>query len=348
MCGVLNSVEWDTLHPDENTLDPNYSIVTQFISYILLPMNLVDLAAIAPLYTSLITTSTSSFSIIRLLRMIRITRIVKVMREREDFAVLGATVRSSIPVLSMLLYYVLLGVVVVAAIIFQFEQGEFRVTEEYPDGAYLRPSVNMEGEEISPYVSIWVTIYWSIVTATTLGYGDIYPTTPVGRFIACVWIFCGILIVAMPISIIGSNFQLEYQLQLEKDQAIKKLNAYHRSQSTAHQISKLVPNVRKYYFFPSLRDISNYSKLFPEIIEQDMCSEMEVVELTPNEEISKEIEEKPIEKEVTPTITIQRDNLTTLLDLMQRLKELNAERSDIEKEISKITEKLKNENENSQ
>jgi hypothetical protein len=231
---VLNSAKWDALHPENDYPDPDYSLLSQFLLYATQAMNLIDLAAILPLYINLAlvpsslthpSASPASFAIIRLFRMIRITRIFKIIRERQDFRVLTDTLRISLPILTMLFYYTLLGTVVIAAVVFQFEQGEFKVTSAYPEGAYLRPSLTThEGWEVSPFTSIWTALYWAVITATTLGYGDLYPTTPMGRLLSCLWIFCGIVIVAMPIGILGSQFSSTYEAYKEREEQLRKLN----------------------------------------------------------------------------------------------------------------------------
>jgi hypothetical protein len=85
------------------------------------------------------------------------------------------------------------------------------VTEEFPEGAHLRWNVlGMEREE-SPFSSILISCYWAMVTFTTVGYGDLVPTSPFGRFVALILMYTGILVLALPISVIGANFQREYE-----------------------------------------------------------------------------------------------------------------------------------------
>ncbi|RHY92958.1 hypothetical protein DYB35_000476 [Aphanomyces astaci] len=60
---------------------------------------------------------------------------------------------------------------------------------------------------MNPFYSIAATFWWCIVSMATVGYGDDYPVTPVGKFIATLTMMSGMLILALPISVIGSNFQ---------------------------------------------------------------------------------------------------------------------------------------------
>lgn len=192
----------------------------KFRKYFLRPMNLIDLIAILPFYITFVSASGASLTIFRILRLGRILRLTKAGKGNKSMAVLVNTMKSVKDILLMLLFYVVLCVIVVAALVFQFEQGVFKANPDYPDGAYFRPSYNLQGEVVSPYTSIWASIYWALVTGTTLGYGDLYPTTVGGRIISCCWIFCGILILGLPISIIGSNFSVEME-KMNKEMAEK-------------------------------------------------------------------------------------------------------------------------------
>ena len=174
-------------------------------------MNVIDLIAILPFYFTFISPRGASLTIFRILRLGRVLRMTKAGKNNSGLFILINTLKRSRDILSMMLFYILLCVVVVAALVFQFERGTFRVTAEYPNGAYFRTSLHRNGEEVSPYSSLWATIYWSIVTGTTLGYGDLYPTTLGGRLISCFWIFSGIFVLGLPISIIGSNFGIEVE-----------------------------------------------------------------------------------------------------------------------------------------
>jgi hypothetical protein len=180
-------------------------------------MNLIDLVAILPFYIAFFTPSGASLTIFRILRLGRILRLTKAGKNNSSMIVLISTINGSKEILSMLFFYILLCVCVIAALVYQFEVGDFKVTVDYPDGAYFRPTVNMDGQEVSPFVSIWAGIYWAIVTGTTVGYGDFYPTSVGGRFISCFWIFAGILVLGIPISIIGSNFGIELEKRKKYD-----------------------------------------------------------------------------------------------------------------------------------
>jgi hypothetical protein len=216
LSAVYNVKEWDLKHTG-SVADPSFTAFGTLWRYILKPMNIIDLAAILPFYIGFITPSGASLTIFRILRLGRVLRLTKAGKNNASMAVLVSTINGSKEILSTLFFYILLCVCVIASLVYQFEMGEFKVTLDEPNGAYYRPTVNMDGEEISPFVSIWAGIYWAIVTGTTVGYGDFYPTTVGGRLISCFWIFAGILVLGIPISIIGSSFGIELEKRKKYD-----------------------------------------------------------------------------------------------------------------------------------
>ena len=74
------------------------------------------------------------------------------------------TFQRSAPVLVVFLFFSLLAMVFFSCLIYAFEMGTFSVTEEFPDGAYLRPSINQAFQEVSPFTSISASMYYAVVT----------------------------------------------------------------------------------------------------------------------------------------------------------------------------------------
>mmetsp|Transcript_32981 Transcript_32981/g.77064 ORF Transcript_32981/g.77064 Transcript_32981/m.77064 type:complete len:525 (-) Transcript_32981:218-1792(-) len=89
------------------------------------------------------------------------------------------------------------------------------------EGWYIEEDLNEDGcIDRSQFDSIVATAWWCVVTMTTVGYGDVVPHNPLGQLLATVTMLSGILILALPITVIGSNFNIEY----EKKEAEKRLN----------------------------------------------------------------------------------------------------------------------------
>ena len=86
------------------------------------------------------------------------------------------------------------------------------------------PPMDSNGDgclDTSNYDSIFSTAWWCVVTMTTVGYGDSYPNSTEGKFLACLTMLCGILILALPITVIGSNFNIEYE-KSEAEQRMRR------------------------------------------------------------------------------------------------------------------------------
>merc|ERR1719265_2185710 len=80
------------------------------------------------------------------------------------------------------------------------------------NGAYLRPTGSLSPPlmEETPFPSIIHSFWYVVVTITTVGYGDAAPASPVGKLIGSVTILTGVVVMAMSIGVIGSNFSVEY------------------------------------------------------------------------------------------------------------------------------------------
>lgn len=174
-------------------------------------MNIIDVVAIVPFYIELATSSGSSIAIVRVLRLARMLRIFKASKYNEGTKLLSQTIWRSLPALSLLFFFTALGVVLFGSLIFFMEGGKYEVSAEFPDGAYVRSDL-VGGSEVTPYTSIPVACYWVIVTATTVGFGDLYPTSGGGRLVACICMYIGLLVLALPITVVGSNFTMVYEV----------------------------------------------------------------------------------------------------------------------------------------
>jgi hypothetical protein len=145
------------------------------------------------------------------------------MKNNDNMQVLFLTVKESFSVLSILAFYILLIAICFGSIIYIAEGGEFFVTS-IDDGAFLRTDITGTKTEQTPYTSISRGIYWAMVCCTTLGYGDMYPTSIFGRAVACVCAIFGILVLALPISVVGSTFITQsFELQTRRTEEKKML-----------------------------------------------------------------------------------------------------------------------------
>ncbi len=139
---------------------------------------LVDLASILPTYLSLIAPGTQYFQVIRVLRVLRVYRVLKLVEYIGEADVLMVAIRNSRRKLAIFIAAVLALAVIFGA------------------AMYL-----LEGRTHG-FTSIPQSIYWTIVTITTVGYGDISPATPLGQALASVIMMLGYAIVAVPTGIV--------------------------------------------------------------------------------------------------------------------------------------------------
>lgn len=139
---------------------------------------IVDLLAILPTYAAFLLPEATPLVVIRLLRVVRVFRVLKLMalfaELNEILGVLKSTARS----IFVFLIMVMIVVVVFACVIYVIEGPK------------------------NGFDSIPMSIYWAVVTITTVGYGDLVPQTPAGRFIAGFGMLVGYSIIAVPAAII--------------------------------------------------------------------------------------------------------------------------------------------------
>ena len=162
-------------------------------SYIFSFYGIVDFLAILPSYLALIFTGATYLMVIRLLRVLRIFRILKLVRYLSDANLL---VRSLWQARRRILVFY--SSVLVLCIIF----GSVMFIVEGPKHGFT---------------SIPVSIYWTIVTITTVGFGDITPHTPLGQTIASMTMLIGYSIIAVPTGIVTA--ELAHELGREKSLA---------------------------------------------------------------------------------------------------------------------------------
>ncbi|MBI9042220.1 ion transporter [Lutibacter sp.] len=150
-------------------------------SYIFSFYGIIDLLATIPKYISLVFVGTHALIALRALRLLRVFRILKLARYLGASKILSTALKASkikiiVFLLSVLILTIILGTIM-----------------------YL-----IEGP-VNGFTSIPYSMYWAIVTLTTVGYGDISPQTPLGQFIASIVMILGYGIIAVPTGIVTSE-----------------------------------------------------------------------------------------------------------------------------------------------
>ena len=139
---------------------------------------IVDLLAILPTYLSLIIPGAQSLLVIRALRLLRVFRVLKLAQFVGEASELTAALRGSARKIIVFLGAVLTIVIIVGSMMYLIEG------------------------EANGFASIPTSIYWAIVTMTTVGYGDIAPQTPLGKILASALMILGYGIIAVPTGIV--------------------------------------------------------------------------------------------------------------------------------------------------
>lgn len=147
-------------------------------AYITSFWGLIDLLAILPTYIAIGYPAAEPLVVVRLLRVLRVFRVFRLIALFSELNEILAVLRSTARSIFVFLIMVLLVMVVFASVIYVIEG------------------------PASGFVSLPVSIYWAVVTITTVGYGDLVPQTPAGRFIAGAGMLVGYSIIAVPTAII--------------------------------------------------------------------------------------------------------------------------------------------------
>ncbi|KDN54054.1 ion transporter [Flavobacterium seoulense] len=164
------------------------------IRYVFSFYGIIDLLAILPMFASLFFTGYNILTVVRALRLLRLFKILNNPQFTSQSLKLKRALIASRGKIVVFIYFVLISTIIIGSIM------------------YL-----IEGKE-SGFTSIPMSIYWTIVTLTTVGYGDISPQTPLGQFIASFVMILGYGIIAVPTGIVTAE-----------------INKYNKSRETQHQ-----------------------------------------------------------------------------------------------------------------
>ncbi|MFT4674534.1 MAG: voltage-gated potassium channel [Reinekea sp.] len=175
--GLLSYIEWTFTLAFTVEYLLRLSCVRHPLKYAFSFYGIVDLLSIIPTYLTILIPGANTFLVIRILRILRVFRVLKLFSYMREAEQLVWAMRSSKRKILVFLYFVSTLVVVFGAIM------------------YL-----VEGPE-NGFTSIPKSIYWAIVTLTTVGYGDVAPVTALGQLIASATMITGYAIIAVPTGI---------------------------------------------------------------------------------------------------------------------------------------------------
>ena len=171
-------------------------------NYLLSFYGLVDLVSILPSYMTFLFPGLSSFGVIRAFRILRIFRILKLNRYLIASNQLAGALKSSREKITVFLGTVIFMVFSMGAVM------------------YL-----IEGKE-NGFTSIPKSVYWAIVTMTTVGFGDIVPKTALGQFISSILMIVGYGVIAVPTGLVTAEMVAQKSLDITKKCEPCNINAH--------------------------------------------------------------------------------------------------------------------------
>lgn len=199
------------------------------------PMNIIDAFATLPYYLEVILWAVAADTermqniykilvFLRVLRTFRVLRVLKLARYVEELRILGGTIVSARSELTMLIVFVIISVLIFGSLMFDLEK-DVRDT---------------------PYTSIPAACWWSIVTLTTVGYGDVTPKTMGGKIVGAIACVVGILVIALPVTVLVEHFNEVYKHTKNRRAVIDARNkAKHQEKRLKRAASRVQLDPRK-------------------------------------------------------------------------------------------------------
>uniref|UniRef100_A0A1I7UMH6 Ion_trans domain-containing protein n=1 Tax=Caenorhabditis tropicalis TaxID=1561998 RepID=A0A1I7UMH6_9PELO len=183
------------------------------------PVNIIDFIATVSFYIDWAldkALSGSNRDSVEFFSIIRILRLFKLTQHSTGLKILIQTFKASAQELFLLVFFVVLGIVIFAALVYYAER--------------------VEHNEQNQFSSIPVGLWWAVITICTIGFGDLVPQTSLGRLVGSVCALMGVLTIALPVPVIVSNFAMFYS----HAQARSKLPKKRRRVLQPHEIKPVV------------------------------------------------------------------------------------------------------------
>lgn len=174
-------------------LSSKHNRLVAFIIYPFTPMAIIDLLSILPTFNLI----SQTFKVVRVSRLLKILRVIKVVRYYEPLEIILAVIRRQSRILWTVFSLAIFYIFITALIMFNAEE------EINPEtGCFL-------------FNNFFDAFYWAACTLTTVGYGDLYPISDVGRVISILSSMVGIAIIALPSGIITAGYLDELKSRKE-------------------------------------------------------------------------------------------------------------------------------------
>ena len=190
-----------------------FEIITRFIvspkkfAFVKSPVNIVDFLATLSFYldilfNKILPKSFTNTELFEFLSITRIFRLFKLTRHYGGLKILIHTFTASMRELILLIFFLVLFIVIFASLIYYAER--------------------LQNNPENDFTSIPIGLWWSIVTMTTVGYGDMVPKTYIGMMVGGLCALTGVLTIALPVPVIVANFAMYYSHTQARSKLPKK------------------------------------------------------------------------------------------------------------------------------
>mmetsp|Transcript_71605 Transcript_71605/g.232820 ORF Transcript_71605/g.232820 Transcript_71605/m.232820 type:complete len:461 (+) Transcript_71605:261-1643(+) len=227
LCTIIFSLEYSTRLA---VCDQGGISARQFI---FAPMNVLDLLAILPFYVELLLRKagfqdTPVLRAFRVVRLIRVVRVLKLGRYASGIRLTAQALAASSQALSVLVFLLSMGAVLFSSALFYAERLSCPDRDDMTQGdlyAYAQECADSYNHGVSPrfglcctefnapndFPSITAATWWTMVTMTSVGYGEVHPRTVLGKCVGSLVMLTGMVVIALPVAIVGQNFQELYE-----------------------------------------------------------------------------------------------------------------------------------------
>lgn len=161
--------------------------------YVFSFFGIIDLISVLPVYVSIFLPSAQYLIVLRTFRLLRVFRVFRLFAFLEQGNILLMSIKASFEKILVFFLFVLVLVICMGAVMFIIEG-------------------DIEG---TPFTDMPTSIYWAVVTLTTVGYGDIAPVTELGRFFSGIVMLIGYTIIAVPTGIVSAQIISDQHRQRE-------------------------------------------------------------------------------------------------------------------------------------
>ena len=193
-----------------NLLYPELNPIRARIRYITSPMAIIDLISILPFLVPVL--HTYNLIGVRVFRLVRLLRIFKLNRYSDALTAIGEVFRKKAQQMVASVFFVFMILILASLLIYYAEHDA------------------QPGQFENAFSGLW----WAVATLTTVGYGDIYPITPLGRILGAIIALLGIGVVAVPTSILSAGFmEMLNKETSEQNEAEKALTENASAETTS-------------------------------------------------------------------------------------------------------------------